>query len=108
MTSKSGRRSLLPLSPHPPREGFSMTCRCTAPLAFLSLTVLLSVARPAPPVSTDERLTVELIAAAPEIVTPTGVAVDARGDVWVVENHTHQRPKEYTGPETDRIRVFSD
>lgn len=62
----------------------------------------------AAPVALDDRLIVELIAAQPDLVTPTGVAVDARGDIWVVENHTHQRPVGYKGHETDRIRVFSD
>lgn len=60
------------------------------------------------PVVTDDRLTLELIARQPDIVTPTGVAVDERGRVWVVENHTHHRPPTYSGPPTDRIRIFSD
>jgi putative membrane-bound dehydrogenase-like protein len=85
-----------------------MTSRRSAPLALLIVAALLTAARAAPPVPADERLTVELIAEAPDLVTPTGVAVDAHGDVWVVENHTHQRPNGYKGPETDRVRVFSD
>lgn len=85
-----------------------MTSRLAAPLAFFGWTFLLAAAGAAPPSSTDDRLTVELIAEAPDIVTPTGVAVDVRGAVWVAENHTHQRPAGYQGPKTDRIRVFSD
>lgn len=79
--------------------------RVAAACLFL---LLAAFGHAAPPVSLDDRLTVELIAAEPDIVTPTGVAVDARGDVWVAENHTHQRPAGYKGPETDRVRVFSD
>jgi putative membrane-bound dehydrogenase-like protein len=61
-----------------------------------------------PPVSTDPRLAVELVASEPDIVTPIGIAVDASGRVWVIENHTHQRPKDYKGPACDRVRVFDD
>lgn len=62
----------------------------------------------APPVCSDERLVIELVAKEPDIVTPTGLAVDEQGRIWVIENHTHQRPAEYKGPTSDRIRVFSD
>ena len=62
----------------------------------------------APPRSLDPRLVFERIAAEPEIVTPTGIAVDARGRVLVIESHTHFRPKGYPGPPADRIRVFED
>jgi putative membrane-bound dehydrogenase-like protein len=62
----------------------------------------------APPTPADKRLVIEQIAAEPDIVTPTGVAVDARGRVWVIENHTHERPSSYKGPPTDRIRIFED
>jgi putative membrane-bound dehydrogenase-like protein len=61
-----------------------------------------------PPHSVDPRLVFERIAAEPEIVTPTGLAVDARGRVLVIESHTHFRPKDYKGPPADRIRVFED
>jgi putative membrane-bound dehydrogenase-like protein len=60
------------------------------------------------PTSTDDRLVIELVAREPDIVTPTGIAVDEQGRVWVIENHTHQRPPNYTGPPSDRIRIFSD
>jgi putative membrane-bound dehydrogenase-like protein len=62
----------------------------------------------APPVCVDERLIIELVAEQPDIVTPTGLAVDERGQIWVIENQTHQRPAGYNGPPSDRIRVFSD
>jgi putative membrane-bound dehydrogenase-like protein len=63
---------------------------------------------PAPPRAVDPRLVLERVAAEPEIVTPTGLAVDARGRVFVVESHTHFRPKDYQGPPADRIRLFED
>ncbi len=62
----------------------------------------------ASPRSLDPRLTFEQIAREPQIVTPTGLAVDARGRVLVVESHTHFRPKDYAGPPADRIRLFED
>lgn len=61
-----------------------------------------------PPVVRDPRLQLEQIAAEPDIVTPTGIAVDRHGRVWCLENHTHQRGPEYQGPATDRLRVFED
>ncbi len=57
---------------------------------------------------TDPRLTIELFAAEPDIVTPTGLAIDARGRVLAVESHTHFRPDDYAGPRADRIRMFDD
>lgn len=62
----------------------------------------------APPKILDDRLVIELAAEQPDIVTPTGLAVDEQGRVWVIENHTHQRAPNYKGPESDRIRIFSE
>lgn len=82
--------------------------------AFFSWTVLgclLLSAAPSlaqTPTVLDDRLVLELVASAPDIVTPTGLAVDEQGRLWVLENHTHQRPASYKGPASDRIRVFSD
>ncbi len=56
----------------------------------------------------DDRLELTLISHEPDIVTPTGVAVDSRGRVFVVECHTHFRPKDYPGPEKDRILLFDN
>jgi putative membrane-bound dehydrogenase-like protein len=55
----------------------------------------------------DDRLVFELLVEQPQLVTPIGLTVDERGRVWVIENHTHQRTKEYRGPESDRVRIFS-
>jgi putative membrane-bound dehydrogenase-like protein len=60
------------------------------------------------PVAVDERLTVDLVAAEPEIVTPTSLDVDARGRAWAIESNTHFPPKNYKGHPTDRILVFDD
>ncbi|MEM0970891.1 MAG: PVC-type heme-binding CxxCH protein, partial [Verrucomicrobiota bacterium] len=51
---------------------------------------------------------ISLFAANPDIVTPVGVAVAPDGRVFVQENHTHKRTKDYQGPEKDRILVFED
>jgi putative membrane-bound dehydrogenase-like protein len=66
------------------------------------------VSAAAPPRPVDPRLVFERIAAEPEIVTPTGIAVDARGRILVIESHTHFPPKDYKGPRSDRIRAFQD
>ncbi len=51
---------------------------------------------------------VTLFAQNPQIVTPVGIAVAPDGRVFVQENHTHKRTKDYRGPETDRILIFED
>jgi putative membrane-bound dehydrogenase-like protein len=48
------------------------------------------------------------VAAAPDIVTPIAIAFDDRGQLLVIESHTHQRPDDYEGPEHDRIRRMID
>jgi putative membrane-bound dehydrogenase-like protein len=56
----------------------------------------------------DDRLVIELVAKEPDIVTPTGIAVDERGRIWCIENNTHQRPADYKGHPSDRIRIYDD
>lgn len=51
---------------------------------------------------------VELVASEPDIRTPTAIAVDPRGRVWVLENNTHFRPKNYNAPPTDRVLILDD
>jgi len=80
-------------------------------LSFIAVVVWFftsSSTSAAPPTCADDRLIVELVAREPDIITPTGVAVDERGRIWAIENHTHQRPAKYKGPATDRIRIFED
>jgi putative membrane-bound dehydrogenase-like protein len=77
------------------------------PIALVLLAALLPEGIE-PPKSLDPALTVELVAAEPQIVTPVGIAVDDRGRVLVIESHTHFRPKDYDGPPADRIRSFAD
>ena len=88
-------------------------CKHVKPFHILTILAMLSLAIGSPasaaaPVPIDQRLVIELIAQEPDLVTPTGVAVDERGRIWVIENHTHQRPAKYKGPATDRIRIFED
>ena len=52
--------------------------------------------------------TVELVASEPDVRTPVAIAVDPRGRVWVLENNTHFRPKNYDGPPTDRVLILND
>lgn len=73
-----------------------------------SVVLLALTGQAAPPRSLDDRLTVELFAEHPQIMTPTGLAVDARGRVFVAESHTHFRPDGYDGPPADRILIFQD
>ena len=60
------------------------------------------------PKPTDGAIKLDLVAKEPEIVTPTGITTDENGRIWVIENHTHQRAKNYPGPPSDRIRIFDD
>lgn len=77
--------------------------------AYVWIPVLLTAGPAAEgPVSRDPRLAVRLFAEAPDVATPTGIAVDAAGRVFVVESHTHFRPKDYPGPPKDRIRILED
>jgi putative membrane-bound dehydrogenase-like protein len=94
-------------SPNPAAKELTVT----SPVRWLliaSIFFFINSATAQQPTVTDDRLVLELVAKEPEIVTPTGIAVDEQGRVWVIENNTHQRPKEYKGPTSDRIRVFSD
>lgn len=54
------------------------------------------------------RFEISLFAAAPQIVNPIGVQVDVNGRIFVIESHTHFRPKTYAGPEKDRILILED
>jgi putative membrane-bound dehydrogenase-like protein len=48
-----------------------------------------------------------LLAEHPDVVTPTGIDVDASGNIWAVASHTHFRPDDYDGPQHDEVVVFA-
>ncbi|MEX0716274.1 MAG: PVC-type heme-binding CxxCH protein [Planctomycetaceae bacterium] len=56
----------------------------------------------------DPRLKIELFAAEPDLVTPTGIDVDHSGRVWVIESNTHFPPAGYDRHPTDRLWVMED
>ncbi|MEM9017101.1 MAG: cytochrome C, partial [Verrucomicrobiota bacterium] len=88
----------------------SRTLRSFALIASLSIPAVSSRAEIESQIETHHPLieSVTLFASNPEIVTPIGVAVAPDGRVFVQENHTHKRGKDYAGPEKDRILVFED
>lgn len=49
---------------------------------------------------------ITLLVQDPDIVTPTGIAVDSDDRIWVIENHTHVRQDDYPGPDVDRVLIF--
>ncbi len=49
---------------------------------------------------------IELVAAEPELVTPTDCCLDDSGRLLVIECHTHFPPEGYPGPKTDRVYRF--
>ncbi len=61
-----------------------------------------------PPTAVDPGIEITLFAEHPDVVTPTGIEVDARGRVFVLENNTHHRQEQYQGYPTDRIFIFED
>jgi putative membrane-bound dehydrogenase-like protein len=77
-------------------------------LAFAAILPASPVRAQEAPRVLDDRLELTLVAREPDIVTPIGAVFDSRGRLLVIESHTHQRPKEYTGPATDRIRIVED
>ena len=56
----------------------------------------------------DNRLQIQLVASDPDIVTPVGLAIDAKDRLFVLESHTHSPPSKYKGPKSDQIKVFAD
>ncbi|MGI9467249.1 MAG: PVC-type heme-binding CxxCH protein [Rubripirellula sp.] len=55
---------------------------------------------------TEKGVKLTLIAEHPDVVTPTGLDVDSKGNIWLVCSHTHFRPEDYEGPEHDEIVVL--
>ena len=56
----------------------------------------------------DRGLQIELIAANPDIVTPIGMAFDSDDVLYILESHTHSPPRDYPGPDSDRIKKAID
>ena len=56
----------------------------------------------------DDRLHLELIATSPEVMTPIGLAIDSKDNIYVLESHTHSPPSDYAGPNYDRIKKGVD
>ncbi len=56
----------------------------------------------------DKRLELSLFAADPDIVTPIGIAIDSLNRIFILESHTHLRPKKYAGPDSDQVKIFED
>ena len=77
-------------------------------LFVVLLAAVLRAADPGPPDVLVPGLEVALFATGPDIVTPVGIAVDGKGRVFVVENHTHQVKAGYPGPKTDRVKIYED
>lgn len=57
-------------------------------------------------VITKKGVKLTLVAEHPDVVTPTGLDVDSRGNIWLVCSHTHFRPEDYDGPEHDEIVIL--
>ena len=74
--------------------------------AGLIAAVFLTAEPPAKVV--DSRLALSVFAESPQIMTPTGLAIDDAGRVIAIECHTHFRPDDYDGPKADRIRAYED
>jgi hypothetical protein len=53
-------------------------------------------------------LSVELVAKEPDVCTPTAIAADAKGRIWLLQNNTHFRPKDYDAPPTDRVLLLEN
>jgi putative membrane-bound dehydrogenase-like protein len=51
-------------------------------------------------------LKLTLLVEHPDLATPTGLDVDAQGNLWTVSCHTHFRPAGYVGPIHDEVLVF--
>lgn len=78
-------------------------------IAALTTMLLLLAADPADlPKVHDDRLQLQLVADSPDVRTPTGIGVDEKGRVLVIESHTHFPPEKYDGPKHDRILLMQD
>jgi putative membrane-bound dehydrogenase-like protein len=63
---------------------------------------------PTPPIVKDPALKVELYAQEPMVQQPIGMTFTQDGKLLVIQSNTHFRPKNYSGPEHDRILWLVD
>ena len=77
-------------------------------ICLAMLIALCPSAEAAPPEVRDPRLKLQLVADAPDIVTPIGATFDHKGRLLVIESHTHHAAANYPGPKSDRIRLVED
>ncbi|XOV92250.1 MAG: PVC-type heme-binding CxxCH protein [Bacteroidota bacterium] len=56
----------------------------------------------------DDRMTMEVILEAPDIMTPIGLTIDDHDNIYVLESHTHLPMEDYQGPTYDRIKKGID
>jgi putative membrane-bound dehydrogenase-like protein len=84
-----------------------MAVRYSLGSVLLVLAASLGHLHAAPPRVTHERYRLELIAQEPDVVTPIGMAFDRQGRLLIIESNTHQRPKDYDGPMSDRILMLA-
>lgn len=85
-------------------------------MGIVARSMIAAAAGPAPPVVPAEippqikelqpGVKFTLLAEHPDLVTPTGIDVDAKGNIWLIACHTHFRPEGYPGPVHDEILVF--
>ena len=73
-------------------------------LAAVSLT---ASERPHNAKAVQPGVTLTLVSEHPNLATPTGIDVDAKGNIWIIACHTHFPPKDYKGPKHDEVLVFS-
>ena len=69
--------------------------------------VVVADPRPANLQTQQTGVSLTLLAQHPELVTPTGIDVDAQGRIYLVATHTHFRPDDYVGPKHDEVLVFT-
>lgn len=81
---------------------------CVASCVLLLAGTVVAEEPSSTPVSLDPALTIELVTAEPEIVTPICCRLDSKGRLLVVESHTHQVADSYNLHPNDRIRIIDD
>ncbi|HUG17706.1 MAG TPA: hypothetical protein VMM56_01940, partial [Planctomycetaceae bacterium] len=80
----------------------------TLSFCIICLVGVTLFAQETPPRSLDDRLEISLFAEDPLLNTPTGIDVDHKGRVWVIESNTHFPPEGYKGHPTDRLLILED